>query len=100
MLLCRDVFSLRSDQVHTSTETPGRAYQEKKIGSTLPGYVRMYDIRDAKGMWRPSWRRNCFSLRPGGGTLGIIKSPVCSCDLKFNRGPLFASHNLMYFSLS
>ena len=48
-------------------------------------------------MWRPS----CFSLKHGGGTLGIIKSPVCNYNHRkeatFNHGPLSASHNLMYF---
>ena len=53
-------------------------------------YVRAATARDAKRMWRPS----CFLLKHGGGTLGIIKSPVCNYD-KFNHGP----SNLVYFSL-
>ena len=50
---------------------------------------------DANRMWRPS-----FFLKHGGGTLGIVKSPVCNYNLEkttFNHGPLSASHNLMYF---
>ena len=39
-------------------------------------YVRAATASDAKRMWRPS----CFLLKHGGGTLGIIKSPVCNYD--------------------
>ena len=36
----------------------------------------------------------------GGGTLGIVKSPVCnhSHNTTVNHGPLSALHNLMHFS--
>ena len=56
---------------------------------------------DAKRMWRPS----CLLLKHGGGTLDIIRSPVCNYNnheklyLVFNIDLLSASHNLMYFSL-
>ena len=59
----------------------------------------------AKRIWRPS----CFLLKRGGGTIGILKSPVCNyyCTIDhgknyhgiFNHGPLSALHNnLVYFS--
>ena len=66
--LCRAALFLFSYIQHTR-------YQKKKL-STLPGDVRAATARDAKRMWRPS----CFSLKHGGGTLGIIKSPVCNHD--------------------
>ena len=58
-----------------------RAYQVEhiKIRNQVPTwgmYVRAASARDAKRMWRPS----CFLLKHGGGTLGIIKPPVCNYD--------------------
>ena len=55
--------------------------EENKYIQWYPTYVRTYGIRDAKRMWHPSWRRSFFFLKHGGGTLGIIKSPVCNFDL-------------------
>ena len=59
-------------------------------------------------------RSSCFFLKHGGGgTLGIVKSPVWNShtwyiystviyndhkNTKINHAPLSASHNLMYFS--
>ena len=64
VLLCRTTESV------LSLSYIQQAYQKKKI-NTLPG-VRTYVRHVSKRMWRP----RCFFLKHGGGTLGIIKSPV------------------------
>ena len=62
-------------------------------------YVRPYGNRPRCEAYVAS---ELFLPKNGGGTLGIIKPPVCNYDHKkttFNHGPLSASHsNLMYFS--
>ena len=91
LLLCR-AFSL----IHTAVTQN----KETSTLNTLSMYVRTACERTprvAKRMCLPT----CFLLKHVGGTLGIIKSPVCNYNHKktiFNHGPLSASHNFMCFS--
>ena len=55
-----------------------RVSKEEKTYPTWGTYVRTATASETKRMSRPS----CIPLKHGGGTLGIIKSPVCSYDHK------------------
>ena len=55
-----------------------RAYQKKKFSSTLPGVCMCVRHPRREAYVAPELASELFFLKHGGGTLGIIKLPICS----------------------